>query len=451
VGESLLLVLPVGGHAVLGAPVHREGADLQLDRLAVRPDHRGVQRLVHVELGHRDVVLEPARDRVPSRVHRAQGGVAVADRVDEDADAHEVVDVGEVPTSHDHLLVDRVVVLGPSGDRGVDLGCAQVLLDLVDDPGQVLVAAGGALGDQPDDLVVHLGVERGERQVLQLPLDGVHPEPVSQRGVDLQRLAGLAVGGLPADVAPGAGVVQPVGQLDDQDPDVPAHGDDHLAHGLGLGGVAVLDLVKLGDPVHQASDLVAELGAQRLQRVVGVLDGVVQQGGSDGGRRHPELGEDAGHGQRVSDVGVPALALLTPVGALGDDVGLLDQRDISPRVVGPQRAQQRLEDRACAGSSRAQPGEPGSHPVRGAEVCGGIAGTGGRRDDCRRGHRGYGRSRGRDEPVRHLAGRLLDHVIGRLLGHHLTPTRLNSGSPDHPSVRRGARRVARPAELGPRS
>ena len=35
-----------------------------------RPDHRGVQRLVHVRLGQRDVVLEAARDRLPLRVAR---------------------------------------------------------------------------------------------------------------------------------------------------------------------------------------------------------------------------------------------------------------------------------------------------------------------------------------------------------------------------------------------
>jgi hypothetical protein len=50
---------------------------------------------------------------------------------------------------------------------------------------------GRALGDQPDDLVVALGVERGEREVLELPLDRVHAQAVGQRREDLQRLAAL--------------------------------------------------------------------------------------------------------------------------------------------------------------------------------------------------------------------------------------------------------------------
>ena len=57
-------------------------------------------------------------------------------------------------------------------------------------------------------------------------------------------------------------VVQPVGELDHQHPDVPAHRDDHLADGVGLRRFAVLDLVDLGAAVHEQGDLVAEVAGQ---------------------------------------------------------------------------------------------------------------------------------------------------------------------------------------------
>ena len=44
------LVHPVRGHAVLGELVHVARADLDLERQSLGPDHRRVQRLVHVEL-----------------------------------------------------------------------------------------------------------------------------------------------------------------------------------------------------------------------------------------------------------------------------------------------------------------------------------------------------------------------------------------------------------------
>ena len=140
-GVHLFLVLPVRRDAVLRPLVHAPRADLQLDRLAAGADDRGVQRLVHVELRHRDVVLEPAGYRVPSRVDRAERGVAVPDAVHQDADAYQVVDVVELNVAGDHLLVDRVEVLGAAGDGVLDLRLVQVGVEVLDDLLQQLVPA----------------------------------------------------------------------------------------------------------------------------------------------------------------------------------------------------------------------------------------------------------------------------------------------------------------------
>ena len=59
-------------------------------------DHRRVQRLVHVRLGQRDVVLEAARHRRPLRVDDAERRVAVGDGLDEHAERDEVVDLLEL-------------------------------------------------------------------------------------------------------------------------------------------------------------------------------------------------------------------------------------------------------------------------------------------------------------------------------------------------------------------
>ena len=58
-----------------------------------------------------------------------------------------------------------------------------------------------------------------------------------------------------------AHVVQPVGELDQDHPDVPGHRHQHLAVVLGLAVVAALegDAAQLGDAVDQPGDLLAEL------------------------------------------------------------------------------------------------------------------------------------------------------------------------------------------------
>src|SRR5690606_20884143 len=286
---ALLLVLPVRGDAVFCAPVHGAGADLQFHRAAFRADHGGVQGLVHVELRHRDVVFEPPRHRIPAGVNDAERRVAVADAVHNDADTDQVVDLVEPDIAGDHLLVDRVVVLGPAAHGGFDFGFPQVGGDDLNDLLQVDVAPGGAFRDQAGDLVEAFGVQGGEREVLQLPLDGVHAQAVGQRRVDFQGLPCFLLPLGLRQVAQGAHVVQAVAEFDDQDADVAGHRYDHLADGLGLGGLAVLHLVELGDPVDKFGDLIPEVAAQLVEGVLGVLDRVVQQPRGDGGLLHAEF------------------------------------------------------------------------------------------------------------------------------------------------------------------
>ena len=99
--------------------------------------------------------------------------------------------------------------------------------------------------------------------------------------------------------------------------------------------VAERHLVQLGDAVDQVADLLAEVGGQRLQRVAGVLDGVVQQRGDQRGGVHAEVGQDVGDGQRVGDVRVAGAAQLVGVPLLGHLVGPLQQRQVGLRDAAP--------------------------------------------------------------------------------------------------------------------
>ena len=78
----------------------------------------------------------------------------------------------------------------------------------------------------------------------------------------------------------GAHVVQPVGQLDEDDADVLDHGQQHLADALGLPVLTVgeVDFTELGDAVDAARHVVAEGAGQFLIAGLGVLQNVVQQG-----------------------------------------------------------------------------------------------------------------------------------------------------------------------------
>ena len=184
-----------------------------------------------------------------------------------------------------------------------------------------------------------------------------------QRRNDFQRLVSLAGLLLRRQETHGAHVVQPVGHLDHQHPPVAGHRDDHLADRLGLGGGPQRHLVQLGHTVDEVCHLLTEVGGQRLQRVAGVLDGVVQQCGDQRGGVHAELGQDVGDRERMGDVRVAGAAQLVGVPLFGDLVRPLQQRQVGLREALLVHGDQRLEHRVDGAALGCHPaGQPGPHP-----------------------------------------------------------------------------------------
>ena len=89
------------------------------------------------------------------------------------------------------------------------------------------------------------------------------------------------------------------------------------------------------------------------------------------GGRHAELGEDRRHRERVGDVGVAALAHLALVGALGDGVRPLDEREVGLGVGGAHGLAAAARGRGCSGAgsrpkrarARTGPRTPSDGPV----------------------------------------------------------------------------------------
>ena len=174
-----------------------------------------------------------------------------------------------------------------------------------------------------------------EGQLLQLAVERVQAEPVRDRRVDLERLARDAPALLRIDRVQRAHVVQPVGELDQDDAHVARHRQQHLAEVLGLRllGRGELELVELGDAVDQVGDDGAEALDQLLLGDARVLEHVVQQRGLDRVGVELPVGEDLGDGERVRDVGLAAAAELAEVRIVGEAEGVVDLLHVARRQV----------------------------------------------------------------------------------------------------------------------
>jgi hypothetical protein len=236
-------------------------------------------------------------------------------------------------------------MLRAAGDVGPDAQHGQAVGDRFEHFAQVEVAFGSPAGHHLLDLGVALGIEDGEAQVLQLPLDVLDAEPVGQGGVDVERLLGDA-----ALLPFGEGgdrphVVEPVGQLDEQDADVLGHGHQHLPQGGGLLRLLGVELeaVEFGDAVDDGGDVGPEVLGDVGQGDFGVLHRVVEQGGGDRHVVEAQPGQDAGHRQRVRDVRVAGTAHLVLMGLLGQFVGPLDAAGLALGMAFQKRRQQRRQ------------------------------------------------------------------------------------------------------------
>ena len=165
-----------------------------------------------------------------------------------------------------------------------------------------------------------------ESQVLEFLLYLVESESVSQRGVDVQGLAGYLILLFGPHGGQGAHVVQAVGHLDEHYADVGSHGQQQFAEVLGLQRcLRTEDAARnLGQALDDGGYLVAEIVLDVLAGVFCVLHHVVEQGRADGCGTEAQFGNhDLGHGYGMEDVG---LATATPhalVGLAGETVGAL--------------------------------------------------------------------------------------------------------------------------------
>ncbi len=357
-----LLVDPVRRHAELGHVVHLAGADLHLDALPLGSDHAGVERAVVVGLGRRDVVLEAAGDDRILGVDDAEALVALLGRLDDDAERHDVRQLLEADVLALHLEPDRVGGLLAARHPGGEPALGQGLPELLDDPGHQIAAA---LPEEPqprNDAVARILGKLAEGQVLQLVAHRLDADALGQGRIDLHGLERDAAAlHRIGDVVERAHVVQPVGELHQEDADVLRHGEHQLAEILRLLGVIGLQLeaIELGDAVDQAADLLAEEILDPFQGGIGVFDGVVEQCRDDGGAVQLHAGQDAGDFQGVGEIRIARRPGLRSVRLHREHIGAVERRFLGVRIVSLDAL-----DQLVLADHRMQPRNPPADPGR---------------------------------------------------------------------------------------
>ena len=184
---------------------------------------------------------------------------------------------------------------------------------------------------------VSFRIEHAERKIFEFFPHLLHAHAAGERRIDVERLLGDAAARGGRHEFERSHVVQAVGQLDQENADVVGDRQQQLAQVFGLLGLArhQFQPFQLGEPFHQGADLVAEdmidFGAGGL----GILDGVVQQCGHDGGVVELEVGEDRRDLERMREIGIAGGAGLGAMRLHGVDIGAVEQVFVGIRIIGP--------------------------------------------------------------------------------------------------------------------
>ena len=175
---------------------------------------------------------------------------------------------------------------------------------------------------------IGFGIELVERQVLELLPHLMHAHAARERSVDVEGFLGAAPARLWRHVGQGAHVVQAVGELDQQHPDIIGDRQQELAQVLGLLRLLgdEVEPLELGEAFHQRADVLPEHLVDLGPGGGGILDGVVQERSSDGGVVELQIGQDRRDFQRMREVGIAGRTLLLAVRLHGVDVGAVEQR-----------------------------------------------------------------------------------------------------------------------------
>jgi hypothetical protein len=143
--------------------------------------------------------------------------------------------------------------------------------------------------------------------------------------------------------------VEPVGELDEDDPDVLRHREQHLADVLRLLLLVAQrrEARQLRDTVDEVGDLGVEAVLDIGQAVLGVLGDVVEERRLDGDGVDAEVGQDLRRRDRVRDVGLAGGPLLAPMRVDRQVEGTIEVGEVGGRMMlgdgGLQRRPQRLE------------------------------------------------------------------------------------------------------------
>ena len=259
-----------------------------------------------------------------------QHSIAVSHSLNDDSYRHQIKDLVQVFVLVLHLLVYAVEMLGSSVYVVLYPYLVQRRPYLLHYSLDGFFAFFLALVDLFRQIVVSLGFQELEGDILQLHLHGVYTQSGCQRSVYVQSFPALFYYLVVGHIVDGPQVMEPVRKLYYQHPYILGHGQEHLSQIFGLTFLLALELegAQLGHAVYQQPHFFAEFRYQLFFGIFRILHHVVKESCYYGLLVHSQISQYLRHRHRVYQIRFSRLSQLSAVHLLSHIISSPYQLDI---------------------------------------------------------------------------------------------------------------------------
>ena len=133
-----------------------------------------MQRLIHVDLRHCDIILEPAGHGLKNGVNYTQNPVAVLYGIHNHPQCGKIINLIDAHIMRLHFFVDAVKVLGTAVYICVDSRLDQLRTDDINNLCDILFPFCAFLIYAVMNCIIGIGIKITQRSILQLPFDLIY-------------------------------------------------------------------------------------------------------------------------------------------------------------------------------------------------------------------------------------------------------------------------------------
>ena len=209
--------------------MHFLGPDLYLERLPHRTHQRRVERLIHIWLRHGNIILKTSRNRRIHLMDHTQSRIAVLHGIHNDPHCKQIINLIHGLILIDHFLINTEEVLNSSVDLCLNVGIFHMVRHFVHNLLNKFFSFRLSCIDLLYKIKENLRLRILKRQVVKLCLNLGNTKPLGNRSVDVHGLLCLflLLGRRHKLQCPH--IMQTVGKLNDNNPDILRHCKKHFS------------------------------------------------------------------------------------------------------------------------------------------------------------------------------------------------------------------------------